>query len=186
MKLIIGLGNPGDKYKDTRHNVGCLVLDKLKQEISNQFPNFQINKKLKAQVCKVGDIILAKPTTFMNDSGKAVRLLTNFYHLVPSALYVVHDDLDIALGQYKIQLGVGPKVHNGITSIDEALKTKKYWRVRVGIENRDKITNDKWPMTNVSGEEYVLQEFTKEEFEILSVTIEKILGDIIRKAGIHE
>src|SRR6185369_4075580 len=117
MRLFVGLGNPGKKYEKTRHNVGWLVLDSL------QIPNtkFEVQKQFNAEVLKIGETILAKPQTFMNDSGVAVSAIVNFYKIEPDNIYVIHDDLDIKLGEYKIQKGKGPKQHNGILSIEEKL-----------------------------------------------------------------
>ena len=106
----------------------------------------------------------------MNDSGSFVKKLTSAYHLVPSALYIVHDDLDIKLGEYKIQFGRGPKDHNGILSIEDKLGTKDFWRVRVGVDNRPL---DGKPM----GEEYVLQNFSEEERKIL----DKVIFEVCKK-----
>ncbi len=153
MKLIIGLGNPGEKYKDNRHNVGYLALDTLQK---NKLPK---------------DAVLRKSNVFMNDSGDFVNKLVGQYKLEPSNLYIIHDDLDIPLGSYKIQLGTGPKVHNGINSIEEVLGTKEFYRVRVGVDNRD-------PNNREIGEEYVLQDFTDEERKILDEVIEKVCKEI--------
>lgn len=182
MKLIIGLGNPGKKYDNTRHNVGFMVLDKLKTTIFNlkfeiykqtQDPEFKNSKKLQAEIVKIGDLILAKPTTFMNLSGVAVRNLISQYRniLISKNLYVVHDDLDIKLGDYKIEFAHGPLLHNGIASIETELATKDFWRVRIGVDNRS-------PENRIQGEEYVLQEFTEEEKDILNQTIEKTTKEL--------
>jgi len=181
MKLIVGLGNPGEKYRNNRHNVGWLVLDVLKQEISkSEFliskqipnPNFQFQKKFQSEVIKVNNLILAKPLTMMNSSGVAVKKLVNQYKVKISDLYVIHDDLDIQLGDYKIQKSKGPKEHKGLMSIDEALGTSDYWHIRVGVDNR--------PLDNrTPGEEYVLQDFTNEEKGILDTTSQKLLIDLI-------
>ena len=96
----------------------------------------------------------------MNDSGRFVKKQTSAYNLVPSALYVVHDDLDIPLGKFKIQFGHGPKDHNGIIDIEEKLGTKDFWRVRIGVDNRK-------PDDRTEGEDYVLQGFTEEERKTL-------------------
>ena len=157
MKLIVGLGNPGTKYQNTRHNAGCLVIDKLKKG-------------------KLREAVVVKTGVFMNDSGEAVKKLLNHY---PSAdLYVVFDDLDIPLGRYKIQKGKGPKDHKGVQSVDEALGTADYWHVRVGIDNRQslklKAQNSK---LKILGEEYTLQDFTDEEKKM----VDKVIGEICKK-----
>lgn len=179
MKIIVGLGNPGKKYKDTRHNVGFMVVDKLIKQFKNDNLKFKINKKLKAEICEaiIGErrVVLAKPLTFMNNSGKAVRLLITNYKLPIANFYLVHDDLDIPLGKYKIQFAKGPKVHKGVGSVEKALGTKKFWRVRVGIENR---------RFKEEGEEYVLKEFTKEEKEIINQVILEMLKKIKRRINL--
>src|SRR3990167_4800888 len=100
MKLVVGLGNPGREYSNTRHNAGHLFIEEI--------------QKSRLQ----GDFIIKKTDTFMNESGKFVKKLIDKYKIDLPDLYVVHDDLDILLGNYKIQLGRGPKDHNGIASID--------------------------------------------------------------------
>ena len=107
----------------------------------------------------------------MNDSGDFVKKVTRTYNLEPSNLYVVHDDLDIPLGQWKIQLGVGPKVHYGVNSVEEALGDKNFWRIRVGVDNRDS------GQARMTGEQYVLQDFTEEELKILEGVFDAIIKD---------
>ena len=147
MKLIVGLGNPGTQYATTRHNVGFQYIDYL---ITNQL----LDKQTKT----------LKPDTYMNRSGIAVAKKLNFYKLKPVDLIVIHDDLDLRLGEFKIQLGKGPKLHNGIESIEQLLKTKEFYRVRIGIDNRN-------PNNRISEESYVLQSFTLSELEILKQTV---------------
>lgn len=176
MKLIAGLGNPGEKYKGTRHNAGFFVLDKLKTRIIKlQNPNskFQYQKKFQCEVLNSGNILLAKPQTFMNQSGDAVSKLVNFFKIYLSDLYVMHDDLDIGLGKYKIQLGKGPKIHNGLNSIYEKLGSKDFWHVRVGIDNRK--AGDR----TISGERFVLQKFSSEEHEILSAVLDSVVEELV-------
>ncbi|MEK7498092.1 MAG: aminoacyl-tRNA hydrolase [Patescibacteria group bacterium] len=144
MKLVIGLGNPGPKYLNNRHNVGCLVVDKI--------------KKLTAK----------KTNVFMNESGKSVKsLLSKYSNTSLQDLYIVHDDLDIKLGEYKIQFGRGPKDHNGIKDIEAKLGTSDFWRVRVGVDNRE-------PNNRIPGEDYVLEDFTEEERKIVDSVIDEI------------
>lgn len=163
-KLIIGLGNPGEKYKNNRHNVGYMVVDKLKTK----------SLKLKG-------MIVVKTNTFMNESGSFVRKLTSAYSLVPSDLYVVHDDLDIPLGSYKIQFGKGPKEHNGILSIESVFGTKDFWRVRIGIENRQRGVGEPSYAKATEGKDYVLQDFSEGEKKILDGVIKEVIEDLIHR-----
>lgn len=164
MKLIIGLGNPTPEYSATRHNAGFLVVDALKEKIQNS-KSETLNKRLHHFV---GKIQIFKSDKFMNESGVFVKQLMSKYPNVPvSSIYVIHDDLDIPLGSYKIQFGRGPRDHNGIKSVDEAFGTSQYWHIRIGVDNRPA---DNRPM----GEEYVLQNFTDEERVILDKTIKEV------------
>ena len=174
MKLVVGLGNPGEKYEKTRHNVGFAVLDKLQTEISKQIlnPNFQTQKKFNAEICKMDYLLLAKPTTFMNSSGITVKKLMVQFKVNLPDLWVIHDDLDLRLGEYKIQLGVGPKLHYGIKSIEGKLGKKDFWRVRVGVDNRSKDNR-------ISGEAYVLQKFSEDEERSLDGVIKRLVQDLI-------
>lgn len=163
MRLIVGLGNLGEEYKDTRHNAGFLVAEALSAQIRN----------LKSQTPNKSKILVFKSQNFMNESGSFVKKLVDQYKLDLSNLYIIHDDLDIKLGEYKIQFGKGPKDHNGIKSVDEALGTNEYWHVRVGIENRNQESG-----IRERGEEYVLQDFTDEERKILDNTTKRVLKDL--------
>ena len=154
MKLVIGIGNPGGEYSDTRHNAGLLVVDELQK---SKLPK---------------DLIVKKSDVFMNESGSFVKSQYTKYHIQNTDLYIIHDDLDIKLGEYKIQLGRGPKDHNGLKSVDEALGTNEYWHVRIGVDNRP---FDNRPM----GEEYVLQNFTDEELVIL----DRVIKEVCKKLG---
>lgn len=174
MKLIVGLGNPGEKYASTRHNIGFVVLDELARR---QIPNtkFQIANKFKSEIIQTKEYILVKPQTFMNDSGTAVAKICHFYKVKYEDLYVVHDDLDIQLGSYKIQHGKGPKVHHGISSVEEKLGTDKFWNVRIGVENRVVRGNK-----GVPGVVYSLQNFENDELRIMNEVIEKVTGELNR------
>lgn len=169
MKQIVGLGNPGDEYKNTRHNVGFLFLNYFAQK-----NNFKINKKFNSEIVEISQndekYILVKPQTFMNRSGEAVSKVKNFYKINCDDIYVVHDDLDIRLGDFKIQKGVGPKLHNGILSIEETLKEKNFYRVRIGVDNRTDV--------KVPGQEYVLGRFAKEEIEKLNSIFTQISNQL--------
>ena len=169
MKLIIGLGNPGEKYKNNRHNVGFMVIDKLAQKLGIE--DWELNGKFLSEIVTRGLLILGKPQTFMNSSGRAVSLLASFYKIPTKNIYIIHDDLDIPLGEYKIQFGVGPKVHNGINSINKSLGTCGYWRVRIGVDNR-RLDN------KIPGEDYVLQDFDSDEKKTLEEVIKRVLDNL--------
>jgi len=156
MKLIVGLGNPGEKYEQTRHNVGFMVLDQLFKQVTSD--KFQVSSKFLGEIVQTKELILLKPTTFMNKSGQSVSAVVRFYKLKYEDIYVVHDDLDIALGEYKLQFAKGPQLHYGVESIEIELGTKDFWRVRVGVENRGVKGNK-----GVPGEVYSLQNFSPEE-----------------------
>lgn len=183
MKLIIGIGNPGQKFKNNRHNIGFRVVDVLAEAQSSKLKTQNYNSKLKSEVFQVEDTLLAKPQTFMNASGEAVAKLVNWYKIDPSDIYVIHDDLDIRLGGYKIQKGRGPRLHYGVQSIEKALGTEDFWRVRVGVDNRKAPEGADVPEAKANswrtpGEQYVLQDFTEEEQEIVEEVINKIITEL--------
>lgn len=133
MKLIVGLGNPGREYESTRHNIGFMVVDKLAHELGGSDAIWKKDIARKAQVARVGDVILAKPLTFMNNSGLAVGALVRFYKLAPQDLWVIHDDIDLPLGKIRIRQKGGTGGHHGIESIIAALKSDAFVRFRMGI-----------------------------------------------------
>ena len=171
MKLVVGLGNPGEKYAGTRHNVGFVVVDRLVGE-----EEFKMEKKFKSEIVRMGEVLVAKPQSFMNKSGDVVSEVVRFYKVETDDLWVIHDDLDIRLGSYKVQKGVGPKVHNGVGNIEERLGENEFWRVRVGVDNRES--------REVSGEEYVLGKFRSSERKVLGEVIERVTVDLIDKLGL--
>ena len=154
--LVVGLGNPGKEYGDTRHNFGFLVLDKLAQ---GMIVTFRHRSLLEAEV-GVGallssSVVLAKPLTYMNLSGHAVAVLAKFYQLrEPSQVIVVHDDLDIPLGRMKIKSGGGSGGHKGVQSVIESLGATEFLRIRLGIGLEER------PIDVV---DYVLAPFAPEE-----------------------
>lgn len=170
MKVIVGLGNPGEKYGKNRHNVGFMVLDKLGVDHP-----FAFAKKFNAEIALTKTYILVKPQTFMNDSGDSVCAICRFYKIKNEDLYIVHDDLDIKIGNYKIQHGKGPQVHNGLLSIEEKLGTDQFWNVRVGVENRAVRGNK-----GIPGVVYSLQDFNPEERLIVAGVIDKIVDELGR------
>lgn len=172
MKIIVGLGNPGQEYINTRHNAGYRVVEETARRLGDLEEGegeFKKDNKFKAEALRIGDRLLLKPVTYMNRSGEAVAEAVGFYKVRMEDLWVIHDDLDIQLGEYKIQRGTGPKVHNGVNSIETALGEKDFNRVRVGIDNRTAEMRGR-----ISGEEYVLGRLTKEEEEV----IDRVGGEI--------
>ncbi len=133
MKLIVGLGNPGREYESTRHNIGFMVVDKLAHELGGIDATWKEDVTRKAMVARVGDVTLAKPLTFMNNSGLAVGALIRFYKLAPSDLWIIHDDLDLPLGKIRIRENGSAGGHHGIESIITALKSDAFVRFRMGI-----------------------------------------------------
>lgn len=161
--LIIGLGNPGQKYEDTRHNIGFLILDMLLDVWNGSLPKEKWSGKygsLSALGCKIH---LVKPLTYMNKSGVSVRQFYNFFKIVPARLLVIHDDLDMAPGRVKLVKGGGTGGHNGITSIVDQIGNKDFYRLKVGIGRPGK--NDVHPEFPV--EKYVLSDLTGQELDLL-------------------
>lgn len=152
MKLIAGLGNPGEKYGKTRHNLGFMVVDMfLKDFASAKETQWEESQKFKSEIIqleykpKVGElvkVILAKPKTYMNNSGMAIALLASFYKIKPEDVWVINDDFDLPLGSMKIRFGGASAGHHGVESIISALKTDKFWRFRMGTgEQKSKFKN---------------------------------------------
>lgn len=133
MKLIVGLGNPGGQYESTRHNIGFMVVEKLARELGSADVTWKEDNERKSLVCRAGDVILAKPLTFMNNSGIAVGALIRYYKLSPQDLWVVHDDIDLTMGKIRIREKGGTGGHHGIESIVTSLKTDAFVRFRLGI-----------------------------------------------------
>lgn len=132
--LVVGLGNPGPRYETTRHNVGFLVADILADRIGS---GFKVHKKSGADVTtgRLGgrSVVLAKPRTYMNESGRHVGPLAKFYSVAPADVVVIHDELDIDFGRIRLKFGGGEGGHNGLRSIASALGTKDFQRVRIGV-----------------------------------------------------
>jgi len=172
MKLIVGLGNPGSKYEKTRHNIGFMVIDEI---IDNfKFPILNFKSIFNAKISKKQEVILAKPLAFMNNSGQAVKSLIRYWKLEIENLTVIHDDIDLPLGEIKVQQGRSSAGHKGVQSIIDALGTNNFIRVRIGIRPEENIDT---PHQNKFGagqtEKFVLQKFTSEEQKIINQTTKK-------------
>ncbi len=133
LRLVVGLGNPGSKYADTRHNVGFMVVDALASEAGVRFED---DRRWKTAIAKSGGCYLIKPQTYMNDSGLAVGRVSSFYKIAPAEILVVYDDLDLPLGRLRIRAAGSAGGHNGVRSIIAHLGTQQFPRLRVGIGRR--------------------------------------------------
>jgi PTH1 family peptidyl-tRNA hydrolase len=145
MKIIVGLGNPGKEYEDTRHNIGFMVIDHLAKDLSDGPVEWVTNKKINATSLSIGGIVLVKPQTFMNASGEAVAKVCSYYKIDPADVWVIHDDLDLPLGKIRIRESGASAGHNGIESIIKAVGTDAFVRFRLGIghgkEDKEKHTD---------------------------------------------
>ena len=182
MKIITALGNPGEKYNKTRHNAGFMLIDKIVEEKGltwkekNQWQSF---------VARGSDTIYAKPTTYMNNSGEAVYKIINYYNLLPKKLklfttkdynlsdnlIVIHDEIDLPLGKYKMSTDSRSAGHRGVESIIQNLKTKNFKRLRIGVMGNKP---EQMPIKN-----YVLSHFNKEELEIINTIYKEIINSNI-------
>jgi len=173
MRLIVGLGNPGEKYQNTRHNLGFMVLDELARKMLPLLKTkWQEDKKDNSQFIKIdSQLILVEPQTMMNASGFAVAKMANFYKVKPEDIWVVHDDVDLPLAKIKIRLGGAAAGHHGVESIIQQLGTDKFVRFRLGISHPGK-SNDKLV------ERYVLHNFDVHEKSKLKQMIKQTVGAI--------
>lgn len=166
MKIIIGLGNPGEKYIGTRHNVGFEIIDKLKTDLN--FPEFEFNKKFNAEISTNKEIALMKPQTFMNLSGESVQNFLSFYKLSQDDILVIHDDKDIALGEYRLATDSSSAGHNGVQNIIDKLGTQKFKRIRIGVGVETDLLSDV----------FVLQKFSDDELEKIKDVLKKVLEEV--------
>lgn len=153
MILIVGLGNPGKKYKKTRHNVGFMVVDELKKSLDKT---------------RDRNTILLKPTTYMNNSGKEVKSVIENCKLKIVNLLVVHDDIDLPFGTIRISKNISSAGHKGVQSIINELRTQDFTRIRIGIN----------PDRKVDTERFVLEKFTKEENKELKNIIKEAVSEV--------
>ncbi len=167
IKLLVGLGNPGDKYEATRHNAGFWWIDQLaassKSKLAPDAKFFGIAGKLAPSA----DVWLLKPTTFMNASGKSVAALANYYKITPAEILVIHDELDLPPDTVKLKKGGGHGGHNGLKDITAALGTADFWRLRLGIGHpgdRNEVVN------------FVLKAPTKDEQTAINQCIDNSLN----------
>lgn len=177
MILIIGLGNIGRAYKDTPHNLGFEFLNELRKELGDngyECDEWKSEKLFFSEISKarkngVIEYVLAKPTTFMNLSGRAVKKLVEKFKF--DKVVIAHDDLDIVSGEYKIQVGKSPKSHNGIISIESEIDASGFVRVRLGADARGGL--------DIPGEKYVLQKMNPEVLNKSKEVIQEALHSLL-------
>lgn len=177
--MIVGLGNPGTQYATTRHNAGFLLIERLLTR--HTAPDvFHHDKKLHADIARIPAtheqraFICVRPTTFMNRSGDAVRAAAAYYEIAVDDLIIAHDDLDLALGTYKISRNVRAAGHNGVQHIMDALGTQDITRIRIGVEHPD----GRAARGPIPGEDFVLQKMSDADYMRLMETIDTIIRDL--------
>jgi PTH1 family peptidyl-tRNA hydrolase len=161
MRLVVGLGNIGPKYAQTRHNIGFMALDRLSSD-------WQDEARLQAQTSRLrvgeNEWLLAKPTTMMNESGIAVGKLAQQFKIAPEDIWIVYDELDLPLGRLKIGTGGNDNGHNGLISISQRLGHQRFMRFRIGVDTRQ--------FREIPGLEYVLQPFSESEHVLLQASLD--------------
>jgi PTH1 family peptidyl-tRNA hydrolase len=160
--LVVGLGNPGDKYSSTRHNIGFMVADELANRFKGKFSSHKYRALVSEVRLGVGSeapkLIIIKPSTYMNDSGNAVAPLAKYFNTAPQQIIAIHDELDIPFNAIRVKLGGGDNGHNGLKSLTQSLSTPEYFRIRVGIGR---------PTTPQDTADYVLDNFSKAERSVV-------------------
>jgi peptidyl-tRNA hydrolase, PTH1 family len=162
-RLIVGLGNPGSEYEDSRHNLGFWFVDRLARDLK---VTLAPQGKFFGRVGRIGDLWLLQPTTFMNRSGQSVVSLAGFFKILPDEILVVHDDLDLQPGSIRLKQGGGNGGHNGLKDIQAHLTAPDFWRLRLGIGHpgeRHEVVN------------YVLKAPRKEERELIEEALDRCL-----------
>jgi PTH1 family peptidyl-tRNA hydrolase len=162
--LLIGLGNPGREYRDSRHNVGFMFIDRLIVRLNARGMKMQSKAIITTAIYEERKLILAKPQTYMNLSGQSAQGLLHFYKLPVENMIVAHDDLDIPFGTIRVRPGGGPGGQKGMASTIEQLGTKDFPRLRIGIGR---------PPGRMDPSDYVLQNFSRDEVKILSEVIDR-------------
>ncbi|ANZ95091.1 aminoacyl-tRNA hydrolase [Brochothrix thermosphacta] len=163
MKMIVGLGNPGKKYEDTRHNVGFMVINELNERFNGSFKVTKYNGEVSTIVHKGEKVLLVKPLTYMNESGQCIRQLADYYEIPTDDIVIVYDDLDLPVGQLRLRQKGSAGGHNGIKSTIQHLGTQDFKRVKVGITRPDDGNIINW----------VLGRFSKKEQPDVAISIKE-------------
>ena len=182
MKLIVGLGNPEAKYKNTRHNLGFMVVDSFAKSGGL---SWRYSQDFLCYYLKSSDFVLVKPSTYVNKSGESVRLISNFYKIEPKDILAVHDDLDLEFGKIRLSFDSTSAGHKGVESLIEGLGGFDFARLRIGIghPSRNAPADDKSLVGKTDGEpssaeKYVLEDFNEGEQSELSLVIEKAISAV--------
>lgn len=168
--LIVGLGNPGREYKETRHNIGFMLLDRFAERLNLAFTRMESRALVTKGNYQGFRIILAKPQTYMNLSGQAVGALARFYKITFNNLLVVYDDVDLPLGTIRIRASGGSGGHQGMNSIIGRIGTQEFPRLRLGIDR---------PPGRMDAADYVLRDFAKDETEFLPVFLDRAVDAVL-------
>ena len=164
MYLIVGLGNPGKKYQHNRHNVGFMAVDSIVRRYNFEQGSCQYNSDTYKGTIEDTKVLVVKPLTFMNESGKSVSAFVNFFKIDLKKVIIIHDELDLVLGKVKLNIGGGTAGHNGLKSIN-TMVSNNYLKLRIGIghpEHKDLVAK------------YVLEDFKRDEMVIANEVLEQI------------
>lgn len=167
MKMIVGLGNPGKKYEQTKHNVGFMTVDRLAKEKGATFKSNAFQAEVADFFVNGEKILLVKPQTFMNESGRAVGPLMTYFGVCPEELVVVYDDLDLALGKIRLRQKGSAGGHNGMKSIIAHLNSSVFDRIKIGIDR---------PATGVTVVNHVLSPFAKADLPLIEQSIDRAVA----------
>lgn len=179
MKIVVGLGNIGDKYSKTRHNCGFLAVDEFVRQLSkeNMGIEFKEENKFKAYTANITykdqKVLLVKPTTLMNRSGDCISKILSFFKEPLENLIVIYDDIDLPIGSIRIRDKGSAGTHNGMRSITEQLGSENFTRIRVGIESRGELMHKSIDLTD-----FVLGEFTSKEYPYIKEALEKAVEEL--------
>lgn len=186
--LIVGLGNPGTKYSKTRHNIGFMAVDCLAEANSVRLNKSNFTSRWGKGSINGREIILAKPQTYMNLSGEAVKLLAGYFRIEPKNIIVIHDDVDLEFGAIRIRLKGGSGGHKGVESIIEHFGTSNFPRIRLGIGRPKNEAEGLRLKAEGDVADYVLSQFNSEEKDMLKQMLDraKEAVDVVLKDGIEK
>jgi peptidyl-tRNA hydrolase, PTH1 family len=178
--VIIGLGNPGREYEQTRHNAGFLACDVVSKQVRDL--DWSSKKDLQSDVAKFDlngqKFLLVKPQTFMNNSGQAVQAVIHYYKVVPESIWVIHDELDMPLGKAQIRRGGGMSGHHGLESIAQHIGTTDFGRIRIGI--RGQALREYHAQVGIDTNNFVMGRFEPREIPILNQVFELVIPQLLR------